>query len=163
MNSVDFLQAMNDIDADLIEGAAGKKVHKKNNVIKWLAAAACLLLISGAGFMAGSRNHKQPEVQTYSVIEFSLNDTVYCIPASQQFVAYNLVDNAVSIRSTVQGKQPIKEDLGEEMGSITVNTGNHNIVCKVYHYIAYPLSDEICIVEFPDGNYQFFVRRNSKP
>lgn len=159
MNSYDFLKAMNDIDVDMIE-AAGKTVRKPSNVIKWIVAAACLMLITGTSFFVGNKVKKQQQSQvSYSLIEFSLDNKVYCTPEVQQCSAYNLVDDA-STRVTVQMKQPDESDLGDEMGSITVKAGKKNIICKVYHYNEYNMDDEICIVAFPDGHYQFFIRKD---
>ena len=138
MNSYDFLKAMNDIDVDMIE-AAGKTVRKPSNVIKWIVTAASLILITGISFMIGNKVRKQQQPQvSYSLIEFSLNDKIYCAPVVQQDESH----------------------LGDEMGSITVKAGKKNIICKVYYYNEYNMDDEICIVAFPDGHYQFFIRKD---
>ena len=80
MNSYDFLKAMNDIDVDMIE-AAGKTVRKPSNVIKWIVTAASLILITGISFMIGNKVRKQQQPQvSYSLIEFSLDDKIYCAP-----------------------------------------------------------------------------------
>ena len=81
MNSYDFLKAMNDIDVDMIE-AAGKTVRKPSNVIKWIVTAASLILITGTSFMIGNKVRKQQQPQvSYSLIEFSLDDKIYCAPS----------------------------------------------------------------------------------
>ena len=145
MNSYDFLKAMNDIDVDMIE-AAGKTVRKPSNVIKWIVTAASLILITGISFMIGNKVRKQQQPQvSYSLIEFSLDDKIYCAPVVQQCSEYNLVDDASTVIS-VQMKQPDESDLGDEMGSITVKAGKKNIICKVYYYNEYNMDDEICIV-----------------
>ena len=159
MNSYDFLKAMNDIDVDMIK-AAGKPVRKPSNVIKWIVTAASLILITGTSFMIGNKVRKQQQPQvSYSLIEFSLDDKIYCAPVVQQCSEYNLVDDASTVIS-VQMKQPDESDLGDEMGSITVKAGKKNIICKVYYYNEYNMDDEICIVAFPDGHYQFFIRKD---
>lgn len=113
---------MNDIDVDMIK-AAGKPVRKPSNVIKWIVTAASLILITGMSFIIGNKVRKQQQPQvSYSLIEFSLNDKIYCTPVVQQCSEYNLVDDASTVIS-VQMKQPDESDLGDEMGSITVKAG----------------------------------------
>ena len=122
--------------------------------------AASLILITGMSFIIGNKVRKQQQPQvSYSLIEFSLDDKIYCAPVVQQCSEYNLVDDASTVIS-VQMKQPDESDLGDEMGSITVKAGKKNIICKVYYYNEYNMDDEICIVAFPDGHYQFFIRKD---
>ena len=164
MNSYDFLKAMNDIDVDMIK-AAGKPVRKPSNVIKWIVTAASLILITGMSFIMGKKVRKQQQPQvSYSLIEFSLNDKIYCTPVVQQCSEYKLVDDASTVIS-VQMKQPDESDLGDEMGSITVKAGKKNELTvsgqiKTENYNEYNMDDEICIVAFPDGHYQFYIRKD---
>lgn len=59
--------------------AAGKTVRKPSNVIKWIVTAASLILITGISFMIGNKVRKQQQPQvSYSLIEFSLDDKIYC-------------------------------------------------------------------------------------
>lgn len=157
MSELDFLKQLNSIDDDLILAADTIPVKKKNNTawITFVAAAASICIIAGIGLFA--RHSSKPATSyTDTIISFTLDDKSYEIANLNNYVSYCLVDEASTSRNVVSVSSITASDLGDYMGTISVDGKTKY---KVYHYLAYPDSDKVCILEISKNTYQLYVIR----
>lgn len=160
MNGIDFLANINDLDDDLLLAADAKPVtkHHTNTWVRYVAVAACICVIAGLGWFT-TRSLLQQNTSPNTVVSFALNGASYEVANLDDYVRYGLVSEESLARSTVNSKTLTKADLGEHMGTITLTEGKKSVTCNVYHYIAFPDSDEICIIEYGRDDYQVYIMR----
>lgn len=72
MNGNDFLEALTELDNDVIETKLTKKERKPKRYLRWIAAAACLLIVfGGVTAYAEARKMETKKIKTVSESGFS--------------------------------------------------------------------------------------------
>lgn len=157
MKELDFLKSINDIDNDLIQAANQMPAKKKFSpvMVSVIALAASVCIIVGLNIFT-MRSFKPRTVSTDTIVSFALGDTYYEIADLNTYMNYGLVDKASISRSTVSISPITSKDLGEYMGTITLDSKKEY---NVYHYLPYPDSNQVCIVEISKNEYQLYVVR----
>ena len=65
MKAKNVMDALNDVDFDMVDQAIEEREAKKQSWIKWVAAAACAVLVLGVGafVLFGQQNRKPSETR----------------------------------------------------------------------------------------------------
>lgn len=159
------------VDPAFVEEAASAPKKNKKIWIRWCAAAACICLVIGS-FAAGhfnlsgskaEENIDTPASDNIAVnsearsILLEGNDNLHYFPISfEDRVRYNLVPEGTMGLSPETTYKITEADLGEKMGTVTVNSDDPLSGADVYHFAKFPNYDTICIVDTPQG-YAFYT------
>ncbi len=157
MNELEFLKGLNDIDDDLLDAANQPPVQKQIPYlwVRMATAAAIVCAVVGLGIFA-LRSLTPKDTPTDTLVSFALNDVFYDTADLENYMAYRLVNECSGSQSAISLQPLTSKDLGELMGTVEVDGKK---VYRVYHYAAYPDSNDICILELGHDNYQIYVKR----
>lgn len=171
MKGNDLLDKMELVDPAFVEEAAAAPKKNKKKRVRWCAAAACICLVVGA-FAAGHFNlpgsKAEENIDTPASDNIAVNSearsillegnaNLHYFPISfEDRLRYNLVPEGTIGLSPETTYKITEADLGEKMGTVTVNSDDPLSGAEVYHFAKFPNYDTICIVDTPQG-YAFYT------
>lgn len=159
MTGIDFLEKMNDIDYDLLEAA--NRIPAKKRKLCWqiyLPLVATIILLIGLGFMT---SHDKPQVaENNTLVAFYYNDVKFEMPSLNDYVELGKAGQDADSRSAVSIEKITEKDLGEKLGEIVISTEHGDMNCVLYRYAAKPDMKNVCILEFPGGDYQMYIAKD---